>query len=159
MRKAYVWTVIVLLSLSLAVGGCISQPNAKNPVRGTVLAEMLPRAQPRSQDAGKIVPVLPEEVMHLFNHDQDILLLDVREESEFRKNHIGGAKLLPVGELEHRMDELPIEKTIILYCRSGTRSRNAAVFLVENGFGTVYDMGGIISWIQKGYPVVSEDSI
>ena len=83
--------------------------------------------------------------------------MDVRTEDEYNDGHIKGAILLPVQELEERLDELPVDKPIIVYCRSGNRSRNAAEILVVNGFEAVYDMGGINSWTSKGYPVIIED--
>ncbi|MFZ3385598.1 MAG: rhodanese-like domain-containing protein, partial [Candidatus Hydromicrobium sp.] len=60
-------------------------------------------------------------------------------------------------ELEGRLDELPVDKPIITYCKSGGRSRNAANILVENGFTQIYDMGGILDWIDKGYPISVEE--
>ena len=65
--------------------------------------------------------------------------------------------LIPVDELEGRLYELPLDKPIITYCKSGGRSRNAANILVENGFTLVYDMCGITDWIDKGYPVTTEE--
>lgn len=62
-------------------------------------------------------------------------------------------------ELDSRLDELPKDKLIIIYCRSGIRSRKAANILVENGFTQIYDMTGegIIEWQSKGYPVIEEE--
>ncbi len=49
-----------------------------------------------------------------------------------------------------------MDKPIITYCRSGSRSRSAAEILINNGFTQIYDMGGISDWIAKGYPVIEE---
>ena len=64
---------------------------------------------------------------------------------------------MPVSELEGRLDELPKDKTIIVYCDGVgcSRSGRAAHILIDNGFKEVYDMTGkgIIEWEEKGYPV------
>jgi len=99
-----------------------------------------------------------EEVYEIINNDQGYLILDVRTIDEFNKGHIKGAVLIPISELGSRLNELPKNKPIITYCHSGIRSRNAANILVENGFKYVYDMGGILEWIEKGYPVVIENN-
>ena len=88
---------------------------------------------------------------------EDYLIVDVRTGEEYNEGHLEGALLLPVQELEERLDELPMDKPIIVYCRSGNRSRSAAEILVANGFTMIYDMGGISDWISKGYPVVVEE--
>jgi len=96
-----------------------------------------------------------EEVYEIINTNQDYIILDVRTPEEFNEGHIEGAMLIPVDELKGRLDELSVDKPIIIYCKSGGRSRNAASILVENGFTRVYDMGGITDWIDKGYPILS----
>ena len=75
----------------------------------------------------------------------DVYLLDVRTEAEYRQCHLLGSLLLPVDELKERAyQELPNKKTpVLLYCRSGNRSAQAAVILKEQGYNLVIDLGGI----------------
>lgn len=68
------------------------------------------------------------------------IILDVREEAEFMFGHLPGAKSIPLGELEKRMDELNKEETIYVICRTGTRSDLAAKQLVEAGFKDVFNV-------------------
>ncbi len=83
-------------------------------------------------------------------------LLDVRTPAEYKEVHIKGAYLIPLNELEDRLDELPKDKPILVYCRTGHRSIIAAEILVKNGFSQVYNMkGGIYEWIEHGYEVES----
>jgi len=98
-----------------------------------------------------------EEAYEIITSSEDYFILDVRNKNEYDEAHIEGAVLIPVSTLEDRLDELPHDKPIIVYCRSGNRSAAAASILVENGFNEVYDMGGITEWIGKGYPTVSEE--
>ena len=105
----------------------------------------------------EVTSISVEEVYEIINNNQDYIILDVRTPEEFKEGHIEGAILIPVSELEGRLDELPKDKPIITYCKSGGRSGNAAEILVENGFRKVYDMGGILDWQEEGYPVICEE--
>lgn len=84
--------------------------------------------------------------------DSNLVLLDVRTEGEFNGSlgHINGAKLIPVSELENRVSELQPykDKEIIVYCRSGNRSRAGTRILLEHGYNAVNVLGGIKAWNQ-----------
>ena len=78
----------------------------------------------------------------------DYIILDVRTEKEFAAGHIKGAILIPDYEIRLRAEkELPDKaKTILVYCRSGRRSKLAARDLAELGYTDVLEFGGIIDW-------------
>ena len=80
----------------------------------------------------------------------NILLLDVRTVTEFDGplSHIAGAVLLPIQELEQRVDELNEhkEKEIIVICRSGNRSQTGTRILISHGFNAVNMLGGMKAW-------------
>lgn len=74
-------------------------------------------------------------------------ILDVREEAEYAFGHIDGAKSIPLGELEFRMDELDKNQEIYVICRTGKRSDLAAQKLANNGFKKVYNvLPGMTGW-------------
>ncbi len=81
------------------------------------------------------------------------ILLDVRTPEEFAEGHIAGAVNIPVQELEQRLSEVPDDKEIVVYCRSGNRSATASTILSNNGYNGIHDMGGIVAWQQAGYPI------
>ena len=81
------------------------------------------------------------------------MLLDVRTPQEFSSGYIAGAVNIPLQSLPQRINELPQDRPIILYCRSGNRSRTAANMLAGAGYSDVYDLGGIIKWQRSGLPV------
>lgn len=86
----------------------------------------------------------------------DLVILDVRNQSEYYINHLYGAVLIPLHELEARIGELAeqMDNGILVYCSSGDRSEAATGILVGYGFTKVYNMlGGITAWIESGYPV------
>lgn len=75
------------------------------------------------------------------------VVVDVRESSEFRTGHIPRAKHISLGQLVHRLKEVPKDKTVVVVCRSGSRSARAAELLLEAGFRNVYNMsGGMQKW-------------
>lgn len=99
------------------------------------------------------IPV--SEAKALMDSESDYVILDVRTEKEFADGHIPGAVLIPDYDIETRAEtELPDKKQLILvYCRSGRRSKNAAEKLAELGYSNVKEFGGIIDW---GYETTTE---
>jgi rhodanese-related sulfurtransferase len=87
----------------------------------------------------------------------NLVILDVREQWEYDKNHLCNSTLIPLSEINTRISELePYNDTeIIVYCRSGSRSAQASQNLADNhNFAKIYNMlGGIIAWIAAGYEV------
>lgn len=80
-------------------------------------------------------------------------LLDVRELHEYREGHIDGARLLPLGDLAKRLDELPRDREILVICRSGNRSGMATRQLQAAGYRAINLNGGMLGWQRSGYPV------
>jgi rhodanese-related sulfurtransferase len=81
-------------------------------------------------------------------------LLDVREPWEYREGHVPGAQLIPLAELEQRVNEVPRDRQILAICHSGQRSLAAAGFLLHLGYASVSNVdGGTAAWIQLGFPV------
>lgn len=80
---------------------------------------------------------------------QEVLVLDVREQSEYDSGHIPGAVLLPVGSIDQEAAAAVIpslDTPVLVYCRSGNRSKTAASTLAQLGYTAVYEFGGINSW-------------
>ncbi|MDW8022789.1 MAG: rhodanese-like domain-containing protein [Nitrososphaerota archaeon] len=86
----------------------------------------------------------------------NLVILDVRNQSEYNLGHLYDAVLIPVYELEERISELQdyINIPIIVYCKAGSRSQTACQILVNYGFTKVHNMpGGITAWMEADYPV------
>ena len=82
-------------------------------------------------------------------YTQDVIILDVREQSEYDSGHIPGAVLLPVGTIDEATAAAAIpakDSTVLVYCRSGNRSKTAASALAELGYTNLYEFGGINTW-------------
>jgi len=86
----------------------------------------------------------------------NLVILDVRNQSEYDTGHLYNAVLIPINELEKRISELQdhVGHEIIVYCGSGYRSQVACEILVGHDFAKVYNMlGGIRAWMEAGYPI------
>lgn len=100
--------------------------------------------------AGDAVPTIEAPKLEAELHGKKPpFLLDVREPSEYQESRIEGATLIPLGDLPNRLSELPKDRPIVVYCRSGHRSGMATSYLIENGFKNVESLaGGMIVWSQ-----------
>lgn len=99
----------------------------------------------------RVVDLTSESVKRYMSEhpDSEYLLVDVREPQEYEQAHIPGAQLLPLGQLESRLGDLPDHRDIIFACRSGARSRVAAHLAAEKmpRHQSLYNLdGGILAW-------------
>ena len=99
-----------------------------------------------------------DEFANAIENNPDGFLLDVRTTSEWNSDgYIEGAKLIPHSDIESRQDELPSDKDdlIMLYCRSGNRSQDAAQTLIDLGYSNIIELEvGITGWKENGNEVV-----
>jgi adenylyltransferase/sulfurtransferase len=94
-----------------------------------------------------------EELKRRLDKGDDIFVLDVREPHEYQICNIPQAKLIPLGDLPKRVNELNSADEIIAHCKSGMRSAKAVEFLKQAGFKKVRNMkGGILAWSDKVDP-------
>ena len=112
-----------------------------------LLIPFLSCAQNKQPNA-KFQKISAEKAKKMLDENPDILLVDVRSEAEYKERHIPGATLLPLPEIDSKATEVLPDKdaVIIVYCRSGMRSANAANRLASMGYTRIYDMGGINGW-------------
>jgi len=102
--------------------------------------------------------VHPAQVKECLDKKEDVLLLDVRRPDEFAKARINGATLIPMNELEARLQpELSQHKSrpIVVYCHHGARSLRATAFLRHHGFENVHSLAGGID----AYSLIADTSI
>lgn len=92
--------------------------------------------------------ITPNQAKEIMDTEQDYIIIDARTEEEFAQGHIEGAILIPEYEVKERAEkQLPEKDALILvYCRSGRRSKIASQELVNLGYTNVKEFGGIIDW-------------
>jgi len=92
--------------------------------------------------------ITPQEAKKIMDSGEEHIILDTREQDEFDEGHIPGAILIPYTEIENKAEEIlpDKDKLILVYCRSGRRSKIASQSLVELGYTNVKEFGGIIDW-------------
>lgn len=116
-------SLIIVIFLCFLVSGCDSNDNTNSSVIESI-------------DTSEVKEIID-------NKDEDYILIDVREESEYSEGHIFNSVNVPLGDIS--TINYSKDKTIIVYCRSGARSHEAAVKLKDMGY-KVKDMGGIVNW-------------
>ena len=90
---------------------------------------------------------ITHEQAHELIQNTDVVVLDVRTEEEYITGHIKDAILIPLDELDKNISSLEDrDKTILVYCKSGRRSRLACEILISLGFKNVIDIGGLVGW-------------
>ena len=118
--------IILLLSALLLLSGCVSEGGETDTYRQVTM----------------------DEALSIMQEENDYIILDVRRPDEFAEKHIPGAVNIPnetIGTAEIR--DLPDKDQLILvYCRSGNRSKQASEKLVALGYTNVVEFGGIIDW-------------
>ena len=119
---------MILLVLIMALSGCGAAPQESSAEYQQITAE----------EAKEMIDTLDDEI-----------ILDVREQEEYDAKHIPDAILLPVGMIDEDTAEgvIPEKDSVVLvYCRSGNRSKTASNKLAQLGYTQVYEFGGINDW-------------
>lgn len=122
--------LIILLIMTLIITGCGSMVKNES---NTKVAEY---KRISAQEAKAVID------------SEDVIILDVRTKEEHITGHIENSVLLPVTDIAKKAEELLVDKNakILVYCRSGNRSAQAAKQLISMGYTNVYDFGGITDW-------------
>ena len=116
-----------------------------------LLAVMLLTAcgQDKENDQGAIyVNITAEEAKRIMDSEEGYIILDVRTKEEYDQGHIPGAIVISHEKITEKAEEVLTDKDqlILVYCRSGRRSKQAAEILVELGYTNIKEFGGIIDW-------------
>jgi len=105
--------------------------------------------QDKENDQGAIyVNITAEEAKRIMDSEEGYIILDVRTQEEYDEGHIPGAIVISHEEIGEKAEEVLTDKNqlILVYCRSGRRSKIAAEALVELGYTNIKEFGGISDW-------------
>ncbi|MDY6016275.1 MAG: rhodanese-like domain-containing protein [Oscillospiraceae bacterium] len=123
--------VLVLLPLMLVLFASCTQAEKEN-----------------TQETTDYLNISAQEAKKIMDSETGYVILDVRTEEEFAEGHIPGAILIPDYEIEAKAEQILTDKNqlILVYCRSGRRSKIASEALVSLGYTNIREFGGIIDW-------------
>lgn len=141
--------ILALLMLAVMLSACGTEKSADDSV---TISEPAEKTEDNVLTYEKITA---EDAKKLMDTESDCIIVDARTSEEFAEGHIPGAILIPEYEIaDCAQTELPDKNQLILvYCRSGRRSKIASQALVELGYTNVKEFGGIIEW---PYDVVTD---
>ena len=135
MNKKIILTVTVIILTAAVLAGCIQKTNKE-------------QTEATQVNIGTYYQIPQDEAKRIMDEESDYIIVDAREQSEYDEGHIKGAIVIPYTEIEQKAEELLPNKTqlILVYCRSGRRSKIAAQSLANMGYKNVKEFGGIIDW-------------
>jgi len=137
-NKGWLWIVITLMLLAImstSLAACSTTPAATISEGITIPAE-----------------VSVDEAYELYK--EGVFFLDVRTQEEWDEYHAPNTTLIPLDQLENRINELPKDEQIVVVCRSGNRSQVGRDILLSNGIEQATSMaGGLSTWRASGYPI------
>ena len=131
------------LALCLCLAACGSLPSTSDGAPAAL------SSQEAAGTASGWQSISPEEAHDWMKSGEDLVVVDVRTQEEYDAGHIPGAVLVPNEEIGDPVpDQLPedLDQPLLLYCRSGRRSKEAAEKLAALGYTQVYEFGGIQDW-------------
>lgn len=146
--------LIIAGTLLLLIGGCTSaSQGATGTETGASSITLFTAIEDNAADSYR--QISQETAKEMMNAEDGHIIIDVRRQDEYDTGHIEGAVCIPNESIDTKQPpELPDPDQIILvYCRSGRRSKEAAQKLFDMGYTNVYEFGGIIDWI---YGTVTE---
>ena len=105
-------------------------------------------ASANSSPSASYTQITQEEAKEMMKKDDGHIIIDVRRQDEYDEGHIPGAVLIPNESITDKQpEELPeLDQIILVYCRSGRRSKEASQKLADIGYTHVYEFGGINTW-------------
>lgn len=164
MRVEMKRVLIVLLCLTLVMTGCKGGENsgAESAVSGTESSTVSTdssatnsesstseqSSEPSTVQPGTYTQISQDVAKEMMTRDDGHVVVDVRRQDEYEAGHIPGAILIPNESIRTERPELlpDLEQVILIYCRSGNRSKQAAQKLADMGYTNIYEFGGINTW-------------
>ena len=136
-------SAMLLASAVILFSGCSAQSGSSSETASAILSLASSKAS--------YTQISQDEAKKMMQRNDGHIIVDVRRQDEYDEGHIEGAILIPNESIE---DERPKElgdhdQVILIYCRSGRRSKEAAQKLADMGYGNIYEFGGINTWTGK----------
>ena len=135
MSKKIILLALAIITVATVFAGCTQKTNTE-------------QTEATQVNIGTYYQIPRDEAKRIMDEESDYIIVDAREQSEYDEGHIKGAIVIPYTEIEQKAEEMlpDKEQLILVYCRSGRRSKIAAQSLANMGYTNVKEFGGIIDW-------------
>ncbi|MGN1328772.1 MAG: rhodanese-like domain-containing protein [Eubacterium sp.] len=135
MNKKIIIFALAIIMIVTVFAGCTQKTNKE-------------QTEATQMNIGTYYQIPQDEAKRIMDEESDYIIVDAREQSEYDEGHIKGAIVIPYTEIEQKAEEMlpDKEQLILVYCRSGRRSKIAAQSLADMGYTNVKEFGGIIDW-------------
>lgn len=135
MSKKIILLALAIITVATVFAGCTQKTNTE-------------QTEATQVNIGTYYQITQDEAKRIMDEESDYIIVDAREQSEYDEGHIKGAIVIPYTEIEQKAEEMlpDKEQLILVYCRSGRRSKIAAQSLANMGYTNVKEFGGIIDW-------------
>ena len=135
MSKKIILLALAIITVATVFAGCTQKTNTE-------------QTEATQVNIGTYYQISQDEAKRIMDEESDYIIVDAREQSEYDEGHIKGAIVIPYTEIEQKAEEMlpDKEQLILVYCRSGRRSKIAAQSLANMGYKNVKEFGGIIDW-------------
>lgn len=145
MKKTFLRLIFSILIFSILFVACNSKENVSTEKEAESKKES---SSSTEKEKASYEQISQEKAKQLIDTESDYVILDVREQEEYDEAHIKGAILIPDHEIKEKAESVLTDKDqlILVYCRSGRRSKNASQDLADLGYVNVKEFGGIINW-------------
>ena len=130
MSKKIILLALAIITVATVFAGCTQKTNTE-------------QTEATQVNIGTYYQITQDEAKRIMDEESDYIIVDAREQSEYDEGHIKGAIVIPYTEIEQKAEELLPNKTqlILVYCRSGRRSKIAAQSLANMGYKNVKEFG------------------
>ena len=135
MSKKIILLALAIITVATVFAGCTQKTNTE-------------QTEATQVNIVTYYQIPQDEAKRIMDEESDYIIVDAREQSEYDEGHIKGAIVIPYTEIEQKAEEMlpDKEQLILVYCRSGRRSKIAAQSLANMGYTNVKEFGGIIDW-------------
>ncbi len=153
--KALGWLVLAVVLIAAAALATLAWRDQATLTAQAQATPQLPASVAAESSVAdlRLPPDVNVQTANLLRPRRDVLVVDVRSPAEFAAAHVPGAINIPLAELTQRIDELPPNRAVIVTCRTGRRSSEAARILRSEGLDNVHNLvGGLRAWQKAGLP-------
>lgn len=142
------YLIIVMAAVMLVLAGCSCSKETADTSNSNNTTNANENSNSMTTQNATYKQISQEEAKEMMRNNDNLVIVDVRRQDEYDSGHIAGAILIPNESIgTNRPEQLKdLNQVILVYCRTGNRSKQAAQKLADMGYTNVYEFGGITTW-------------